>query len=101
MDKTIAYAAEQIQYAVRAAMVKDTRIVIGNYVGAEGVDPNLSKVQVGDVLMRFIPRVSSATPTAGQAVLLVGSKDTPMVIVGVVLGDITLASDGSSSPVEE
>lgn len=70
--------------------------VYGIYVGAEDVDPDLSKVIVpgaaldgSDEVMRFVPRAAHVTGLAqSSTVLCVGS---PLCIIAIVVGDVSLA----------
>lgn len=66
------------------------------WVQAESVDSNLSIIDVGEPneiyntsQIRFIPKLSGVSPTAGQTVICLRN---PVIILGVVVGDVTLAS---------
>lgn len=67
------------------------------FVAAEVVDPNLSVVDIGITnevtgtsQLHFIPKLASVTGMVAGDILLCSSN--PVVILGIVQGDITLAS---------
>jgi hypothetical protein len=67
------------------------------YVQAEAVDANLSVIDTGLVnpvtntsLIHFIPKLASVTGLTAGAVLLCSVN--PVVILGIISGDITQAS---------
>jgi len=63
------------------------------FVASETADANLSQVTIGSETFRWVPRLSSAWSTAPSAgtVLLIGSLGGSFIILGIQLGDITLA----------
>lgn len=67
------------------------------WVSAEGSDANLSIIKTGEPSeitgtdqLRFIPKLASASPVAGD---IVECTRDPIIILGVVRGDINLAVD--------
>lgn len=66
------------------------QIFVGVFVTAETVDANLSQVRSGNDLFRYVPKLASVTLVASDQVLLVKGIGTPMIILGVVRGDIGL-----------
>ncbi len=93
-------AAGEIFNAIRRQLAANTVTVrIGKWVSAESVDANLSQVTVGTATYRFIPKLESVSPSAGDTVLMLASPSSPMIIIGVLVGNITLATDGSASGV--
>ncbi len=93
--------AEAISLAIdRQINAKLPKIRLGRFVDYESSDPGLCIVEIGTTVYRFVPMVDSANnQTSGDTVLLVGGENTPLVMVGVVLGNLSGASDGNSSPV--
>jgi hypothetical protein len=65
------------------------------WVQAESVDSDLSIIDVGEPneiyntsQIRFIPKISGVSPSAGQTVICLRN---PVIILGVIVGDVTLA----------
>jgi ethanolamine utilization protein EutA (predicted chaperonin) len=66
----------------------------GVFTAAESVDANLSKVILtGDTAeSRYVPKLASVTGlSSGDTVLCIKSPATGLIIIGVVVGDVTLA----------
>lgn len=72
------------------------QFVYGVWVGAESVDANLSRVRIpggnldgSDLTLQFVPKGAHVTGlTTSSTVLCAGS---PLCIIAVVVGDISLA----------
>lgn len=93
-------AAGETFNAIRRMMANSTvTLRIGKWVSTESVDANLSTVAVGNATYRFIPKLESVSPSANDTVLMIASPSSPMIIIGVLVGNITLATDGSASGV--
>lgn len=69
----------------------------GTFTAAESVDANLSRVTIGAATYRYVPKLKSATPAAGNTVLLV-KIGTQLVILDTVVGDTTLAPHTNTAP---
>lgn len=73
-------------------MINDlgSKVVLGVWVAAESIDANLSQVKVTDSLTyRYVPKVASLSLVAGDQVVMIKGKGTPLIIVGEVVGDVT------------
>lgn len=70
----------------------------GTWAAAEASDANLSQVILqGGTWCRYVPKLSHVTGlTAGKTVLLSATPGVPLHITGVLVGDIRLASAGST-----
>lgn len=85
---------KEISIAIRELverMINDmgSKVIIGVWIGTESVDANLSQVQVTDQsTYRYVPKLSGVSLTAGDQVLLLKGKGTPLVILGKVVGDV-------------
>lgn len=69
----------------------------GSWVAQEAVDAGLSRVTIGGTTYRYVPKLASATPSAGNVVLLV-KVGTQLLVVGVVSGDTTRAPQTNVAP---
>lgn len=98
MDNTGRLAAAVASNARRQAGAANSRkpIFYAKWVAAESVDANLSQIYVAgagfdasDEIFRFVPKLAHVTGlSTSSTVLCLGS---PLCIIGVVVGDITLA----------
>lgn len=73
-----------------------THITYGTYQSANTLDSNLSVVTIGagpySSTSNSIRKLSHVTGlTAGNTVMMVSDANTPLTIIGVVVGNITLA----------
>lgn len=86
-------AAAQAINKMILGMIQNYAPVIrtGIWVSAETADADLSIVSVNGVQFRFIPKLGGVTPSNGDTVVMLSSPSTPLFIIGVLLGDITLA----------
>jgi len=66
-------------------------LVDGTYVGPMGADANLSSVVVGPNTFNYVRKLEHVTLVAGDTVMMVRDGSHPLTIIGVVVGDITLA----------
>jgi hypothetical protein len=68
-----------------------TKVVIGVFEASETVDSNLSQVRVAsDSLYRYVPKLAGVTLTMGDQVMMIKGRGTPLTIIGVPVGDISL-----------
>lgn len=67
------------------------QVFVGVVIAVESVDSNLFQVQSGNDLFRYVPKATSDTIAVDDTVLLIKGIGTPMIIVGEIHGDITLA----------
>lgn len=91
---------DKVQRLAKAVRGKKRRtgpaFVYGIFVASEAVDANLSQITIpgagidgADMLVRFVPKAEHVTGlVAPCTVLCVGS---PLCIIAIVVGDITLA----------
>jgi len=63
----------------------------GVFLGAETEDSNLSQVSVSGNIVRFVPKLSNVTLSPGDTVLMVRAPGIPLIIIGVMVGNITVA----------
>jgi hypothetical protein len=63
----------------------------GVFLQSEPIDSNLSMVQVAGSVARYIPKLSHVTLSPSDVVLMARAPGVPLVILGVIVGDITLA----------
>lgn len=71
------------------------RIVQGTWNYAEDVDANLSSVTIDTLEFKYVRKSKHVTGlTSGDSVLLLRSPDCPLIIVGVITGNINLAATG-------
>lgn len=65
----------------------------GVWVSAEAVDSSLSQVVVDGQTWRFVPKLESVTGlVANDKVMIVKFPGLPATIIGVMVGNVTLAS---------
>lgn len=98
MDSTTRLAAAVASNARRQAGAANSKrpIFYARWLGTEAVDANLSQIYVAgagfseaDATIRFVPKLAHVTGlSTSSTVLCLGS---PLCIIGVVVGDITLA----------
>lgn len=84
--------ATRIFNQVEKYIAKNTiRFYYGIWQGTESVDADLSQVLFDTVLITGVRKIVSVTGlSAGDTVLCVRGPATPMTIIGIVAGDITL-----------
>lgn len=88
------------QLLVRIERLERKRHIFhAQWVSAEGTDANLSVIATGipseitgTDQIRFVPKLSGVSPSAGDTVVCL--RD-PVIIIGVLVGDITLAEDNT------
>ncbi len=88
--------AVAIRQEVRAILNEEflgaSPLLTGTFVAPEGVDGNLSEIVILGDTFHFVPRSGDEPLVAGDSLLLVRTKSIPLTIVGVLKGDITLAT---------
>jgi hypothetical protein len=66
---------------------------IGVWQAVEATDANLSQVKSGGQILRYVPKLASASALAvGDPVLLVKAPGVPLIILGEIVGNIKLVS---------
>lgn len=74
-------------------MNSSDRILHGTWLGAESEDANLSKVEIEGITVRWAQKLEHVTGlAANDQVLCLKGPGTPVTIIGVVVGDITVAN---------
>lgn len=69
------------------------RVIQGQWNYSEDVDSNLSSVTIEGIEFKYIRKLSHVTGLVnGDSVLLLSAPDCPLVIIGKIVGNITLAT---------
>lgn len=87
--------ADAIREEIRRILAQEvTNTVDATWLAAEGVDANLSQIEILGETIRFVPKYSHVTGlTNGMTVVCQKrTKETPLTIIGIRSGDITLAT---------
>lgn len=87
--------ADAIRSEIRRILTQEVAYTVdGTFLAAESVDANLSQVEILGETIRFVPKYEHVTGlVAGMTVTCFKrSKETPLTIVGIRSGDITLAT---------
>lgn len=87
--------AEAIRAEIRRILAQEViSTVDATFIQAESVDANLSEIEILGERIRFVPKLEHVTGlTTGMTVVCNRrTKETPLTIVGIRSGDITLAT---------
>lgn len=81
------------QYVNEAILNKSIKVTAAEWVAAESVDSSLSQITLDGDTYHFVQKHAHVTGlTSGDIVHVMYGPNTPMTIIGIVAGDISLAS---------
>lgn len=87
--KGIAVAIREM--VLRLIRIHAPQLTLGVWLQAEDVDADLSQVMSESTTYRYIPKLAGVSPASGDVVILIKGSGVPLTIIGVQVGDITLA----------
>ena len=91
-DALVTLIKKTVQESLNA---KGYRVLQGTWLNAESEDANLSRIEVEGIELRWVRKLEHVTGLSlDNQVLCLHGPGVPVTIIGVTIGDITLADVG-------